>query len=229
MADAPGPLLATGRRTDVYDLGDGRVLRRYRDASHDAEVEARVMRHVAERGYPVPRVDEAEGTDLVMERVDGPTMAASLAASPWSVPLHARRLARLQRRLAAIEAPDWLLARTADQRHPHSVLHLQLAPTNVVLAAGGPVVLDWTEASEGPAGFDAALTFVELSTAPATTARDRAVRRALAGAFRSLRRRRDLDPFLGAACDHRLADPELGPDERVAVADLRRRLVAAAT
>ena len=30
-AGAPGALIGRGRRADVYDLGDGRVLRRYRE------------------------------------------------------------------------------------------------------------------------------------------------------------------------------------------------------
>ena len=28
--DTPGPLLASGRAADVFDIGDGKVLRRYR-------------------------------------------------------------------------------------------------------------------------------------------------------------------------------------------------------
>ncbi len=81
--DAPGPLLASGRAADVYDLGDGTVLRRYRHSRHDTEHEARVMRHVAEHGFPVPEVQRAEGRDLVMDRVDGPTMLEAIEAAPW--------------------------------------------------------------------------------------------------------------------------------------------------
>ena len=56
-SDPPGPLLASGRAADVFDLGDGTVLRRYRLDGFDCEYEARVMRHVADAGIRVPKVD----------------------------------------------------------------------------------------------------------------------------------------------------------------------------
>ena len=36
------------------------------------------MRYVRERGYPVPAVYAVSGPDMVMERVDGPTMLKDL-------------------------------------------------------------------------------------------------------------------------------------------------------
>ena len=33
MDDPPGPLIASGRSADIYDLGDGRVVRRLRSGS----------------------------------------------------------------------------------------------------------------------------------------------------------------------------------------------------
>ena len=115
MTDEPGPLIASGRAADVYDLGDGTVLRRYRTVRPDLEFEARIMRHVAEHGYPVPAVHQVDGTDLIMDRIDGETMLERLSAAPWKVVWYARMLARLQRRLARIEAPAWMLADTADR------------------------------------------------------------------------------------------------------------------
>lgn len=63
----PGPLIAHGRAADVFDLGDGRVLRRYRSVPVDrlVEREAAVMTHLAAHGYPVPRVHDAAGADLI--------------------------------------------------------------------------------------------------------------------------------------------------------------------
>ena len=61
MSD-PGPLLGHGRSADVYDLGDGTVLRRYRPAAVRGglvEREAMVMRHLADSGFPVPAVHDA--------------------------------------------------------------------------------------------------------------------------------------------------------------------------
>lgn len=227
MADEqPGPLLASGRAADVYDLGDGTVLRRYRDPGADLEMEARIMAHVADRGYPVPRVHSVDGTDLVMDRIDGPTMLEALEAAPWKVVWYARRLARLQRRLAQLRAPDWLLADTADPSTPQSVLHLDLHPMNVIMSARGPVVIDWTNAAGGPAGFDGAITFVEISTFSVDGTVDRIGQWVFARAFRRFRGARTITPFMATACDHRLADSGLLPDERVAVAALRRKVRA---
>jgi aminoglycoside phosphotransferase (APT) family kinase protein len=228
MTDEPGPLLASGRAADVYDIGDGKVLRRYRPrpsgAALDAAFEARAMAHVRERGYPVPQVHDVDGGDLVMDRIDGPTMLEALQAAPWKVLWHARVLARLQRRLARIAAPEWMLAESADKKQPHSVLHLDLHPMNVILSKKGPVVIDWTNAAGGPAGFDGALTYVEISTFPTEALVDRIGQQVFTRSFRWFRGKRLIAPFMSAACDHRLGDAGLLPDERVAVAALRRKL-----
>jgi aminoglycoside phosphotransferase (APT) family kinase protein len=224
MTDPPGPLLGSGRAADVFDIGDGKVLRRYRNVAHDIEHEAHVMAYVGERHYPVPTVHSFDGDDLVMERIDGPTMLEALEDAPWKLVAYARTLARLQHRLARIPAPPWMLAPTADFNHPPSVLHLDLHPMNVIISRRGPVVIDWTNAAGGPAGFDAALTFVEISTFPTTAPRDVIGQRIFARSFRRYRGRQMLDAFLPAACDHRLSDRNLLPDERVAVAALRKKL-----
>lgn len=226
-SDAPGPLLASGRAADVYDIGGGKVLRRYRRLDVDVELEARVMRFVGERGYPVPVVHSAVGRDLVMDRVDGPTMLEALDAASWKVVWYARRLARLQRTLARIRAPDWLLAEGADPDHAESVLHLDLHPMNVIMSPRhGPTVIDWTNSAGGPAGFDAAMTYVEIATYQVASTRDRFGRRVFVESFRRSRGRRLVDPYVVVACDHRLGDPNTTVEERVAVADLRRRFVS---
>ena len=66
----PGRLIGEGRDSLVYDVGVGRVLRRYR-RPQDTTVEAQMMTWVGEHGVRVPRVYDADGTDLVMERIDG--------------------------------------------------------------------------------------------------------------------------------------------------------------
>lgn len=223
MTDPPGPLLASGRAADVYDLGDGTVLRRYRSIHPDLELEARIMSYVSDRGYPVPAVHRAEGTDLVMDRVEGPTMLEALEDAPWKVLRYARLLARLQARLAQIEAPPWVLADTADTAHRQSVLHLDFHPMNVIMSPDGPVVIDWTNAGGGPAGFDGAMTYVLISTFKTDTSKERIGQTVFARTFRRSRGRRGVDAFLGAACDHRLADRNLLPEERVAVAALRKK------
>ena len=91
----PERLIGTGRSADVYDAGNGRVLRRYRDGRPAAWVarEAEVMGHARAHGVPVPEVFEVSGTDIVMERASGPTMLDVLTHRPWLLWSHARVLA----------------------------------------------------------------------------------------------------------------------------------------
>ena len=224
MTDEPGPLIASGRAADVYDLGDGTVLRRYRTVHPDLELEARIMGYVAERDYPVPKVHSVDGSDLVMDRIEGETMFDALVAAPWKGLWYARVLARLQQRLARIPAPAWMLADTADTTRPQSVLHLDFHPMNVIMSPKGPVVIDWTNAAGGPAGFDGAMTYVEIATFGTETTVERVGNEVFARAFRTFRGRRTVNAYMGAACDHRLADPGTLPEERVAVATLRKKI-----
>jgi aminoglycoside phosphotransferase (APT) family kinase protein len=166
--DRPGQLLGTGRSADVYAIGVGRVLRRYR-IPMDVAAEARMMRHLDAAGYPVPKVYEADGRDLVLERLDGRDMLADLGRRPWRIPRHARTLAELHNRLHEITAPaGWPRALGPDGTElspgDDKVLHMDLHPGNVMLTSRGPVVIDWTGARAGAPGADVALAYLIMAT-----------------------------------------------------------------
>ncbi|HSM67581.1 MAG TPA: phosphotransferase [Ilumatobacteraceae bacterium] len=221
-----GELIGTGRDCDVFEAGPGRVLRRNR-AGESTEAEARLMRHLADHGYPVPTVFEADGPDIVMERLDGPTMLDRLASRPWTMARHARTLADLVRRLGDVPVPGGL---RVIERSGEVVVHLDLHPDNVVLSDRGPIVIDWTNAAAGPRGLDAANTWLTLA---AGTPPGSILRRWLAAALRRL----FLDRFvravdrplavgqLGTALALRELDPNLTPEE----IDVMRAVVADAT
>ncbi|MFF5219315.1 phosphotransferase [Micromonospora sp. NPDC000442] len=154
MAATP---FAAGRDADVYALDDARVLRRYRDGT-DVAVEARFMSHLHAAGFPVPRVHRADGADLVMQRVDGPTMLQALVAGTIEVTPAAAVLAGLHRRLHAV-------APLPGAQHGDRILHLDLHPDNVILDPGGPVLLDWRNVRHGPPGLDVAMTALILAQA----------------------------------------------------------------
>ena len=137
-------LLAEGRASEIFDLGDGRVLRRFKRGGNP-EFEARVMEHARRHGYPVPAVHEVHPDALVLERIDGPTMldAADLERHPAV-------LADLHRRLHEIPFEGAAL------------LHRDLHPENVILSPQGPVVVDWTNAAAGEPALDVALVWVIL-------------------------------------------------------------------
>jgi aminoglycoside phosphotransferase (APT) family kinase protein len=148
MAQAqPGPLIARGRAADVFDLGDGRVLRRYRTA-HSCRIEAEIMAQALAAGFPAPLVHEVAGGDLVMDRIAGPTMLQRLERAPWQVVRAADRLATLHRRLHEIPFENSCL------------VHLDLHPENVILSTTGPVVIDWSNARAGTAEEDVAQTWL---------------------------------------------------------------------
>jgi tRNA A-37 threonylcarbamoyl transferase component Bud32 len=159
-AEPPGPLVGAGRAADVYDIGGGRVLRRYR-APFDVQPEAAVMRHVGQAGFPVPRVYEADGPDLVMERLDGRDMLAELSRKPWLARRHGRTLAALHNRLHEIPAPAGLAPASGPGDR---VLHLDLHPANVMLTGRGPVVIDWSQARAGAAGADVAMAYLIMAS-----------------------------------------------------------------
>ena len=98
-----GALVASGRDGDIFEFGDGLVLRKTRDG-RSIEHEACVMRYAAEQGYPVPEVHDvrANGSEIIMERIGGPLMMAPMAKRPWTIPRYASRLADLHDQLHEI-------------------------------------------------------------------------------------------------------------------------------
>ena len=209
-------LLAQGRDCDVYDCGDGTVLRRSRQ-EYDQTHEARVLAYVAERGYPVPEVHELieDGRDLIMEKVPGPTMVESLVKRPWRARRAGAELAELHARLHAIPAPDWLPALDDGDR----LLHFDLHPLNVILSPSGPVVIDWTNATRGRAGYDLARAWVLMASADAKVGWPlrlvlTQVRRRLVEGFVDAAGREEAQAGLGFAVEVTLLDPNISDAEK---------------
>lgn len=217
-------LLAQGRDAQVFDAGAGLVLRRYREA-RDTVREAAVMGHARDHGVPVPAVHEVTATDIVMDRVDGPTLL------DWAIHLPvprlrmaARCLADMHAAVASVPAPDWLPAGPLGPGD--SLVHLDLHPLNVLMTRDGPVIIDWTNATRGPAAADVAQTWIIMATSEIPGG---AVKRWVVGAARSLFVRRFLaragreaaQAMLPTAARYRLADRNVTEGERASI----RRLV----
>ena len=153
---ATGKLLGSGRVNDVYEIDGAWVLRRNREGWGDAVAEGAVIEHVRAHGYPVPRVRLADSTrtDLVMERLAGPTMLQACLAGSLSAEEAGATVADLLRRLHAVPARN-----SADGR----VLHLDLHPDNVMLTPDGPHVIDWSNAEEGHPSLDWGISAVILA------------------------------------------------------------------
>lgn len=181
----PGKEIARGRACIVYDLGDGTVLRRASNPWVDVAQEARVMAHARDHGVPVPEVHRAEGTDLVLDLVPGPTMLADLMTHPERLTANARVLADLHVTLDAVPAPPGTPT-TSPTAAGTQLLHLDLHPANVILSPDGPVLIDWTNARAGDRATDVAMSWLIiecLGVPEKLTADVEAARSSLARAF----------------------------------------------
>jgi aminoglycoside phosphotransferase (APT) family kinase protein len=215
-------MVGTGRSADVFARGTGEVLRRYR-TPRDTEREVAAMEHVRARGYPVPRARAINETDIIMDRLEGPTMLDDLGRRPWTIGRHAATLASLHRRLHAIEGPSWLPVPVGEGQ---SLLHLDLHPDNVMLTGRGPFVIDWPNVARGPGEADIAHTWIVLAcSTPTAGAYRQAISRVGRGLFmRSFLRRFDRDAIerqIEAVGAYRLANRSL-PDSEL---DAIRRII----
>lgn len=207
-----GRLLGTGRSADVYELDEQWVLRRYR-GELDATHEMPVMSYLSASGYPVPRLGplpvSAGPGDLVLQRLNGPTMMESLLSGELGGDEGAAMLAGL---LADLHTVPARLSADPEDR----ILHLDLHPGNVMLTAAGPVVIDWSNTDEGPPALDRAMTaliLAQVAIDPETPAAQDA--RAL---LTALMPRLAADGGIPAchladAAAHRAANPTMSPAE----------------
>lgn len=217
-----GSRIASGRDCHIFEAGGGKVVRRARDG-RSLEREASVMRHARRNGFPAPEVFDADGPDILMERVNGPNLMQDAAGRPWLLRSYARLLAELLGRLATVPAPGWLPAVRGCLGN--RLLHLDLHPLNVLVTADGPLVIDWANAGRGAPGADVANTWLTMATAVTTgpvlgRRRRLMLRTFLDGVDRQAARR-----YLGAMAERRSADRYVSDTERAAI----DRLVARET
>jgi uncharacterized protein (TIGR02172 family) len=174
-----GTPIALGFTAEIHAWHTGQVLKLYNPGiSRDTvEHEANLTRIVHATGLPVPAVGEIIEIDgrfgLEMERVDGISMLQALTQQPWKIRYHARRLAELQVDMHQCRVPELpsLAERLANkikraEKLPENVrqaalktlellpvddklCHGDFHPGNILLAARGPVIIDWIDASRG--------------------------------------------------------------------------------
>ncbi len=198
-------LIAEGRASEILDLGEGRVLRRFKAGGNPGR-EALVMRHAREHGYPVPEVFEVRADSLVLERIEGPTMLQAVFEEPATLAEQTRVLVQLHDALHRIEAPAGLRA----LGRGNSLLHLDLHPANVILSPAGPVVIDWANACRGDGLLDVVYTWVIIATSNGTGE----LGRQFVDLFLDHFDRSELLRHVPLATEHRLADPNVLDEER---------------
>src|SRR4051812_44032422 len=156
-----GRLLAAGRAAEIFEYGSDCVLRRS-VTGYSFAYEANVMELARGFGVPVPAVHElrANDTELVMDRITGPTMVDWILRAPWRVRTAGRILAEFHDAVHKIPGPSWL--RDAGDGG-EALIHLDLHPLNIIMGPKGPVLIDWTNSARGLGATDVAFTWMLLS------------------------------------------------------------------
>jgi len=176
------------------------------DEHATAEHEQQMMRTAAAAGLPVPEVLASSTWDrrpvLLLTWCEGRTLQDELRRRPWAARALGRACGRMQAALHRVSlddgaAPGWLTrfgpvdealaARLAAvESGERRLLHLDLHPTNVLVAAGSvTALLDWTNAAAGDPRADLARSLSMLTSPPPGVRRVRAlVNRAVAVGWR---------------------------------------------
>jgi hypothetical protein len=184
-------LLAEGRMAEVFAYGDGLVVKLDRpEWAGVSTFESEVLVRAAGAGLPVARshgvvtIDERCG--VVLDRIDGPTLAKLLNAQDGEpeVLALAEKFVQLQLLInSTVMAglPD-LVARLNEELSrsgldasvaselsgqlreldtgERGVCHFDFHPNNVLIGPAGWIVIDWITAASGPAGADLARTLI---------------------------------------------------------------------
>lgn len=183
-----GALIGKGRTAEVYEWGDGKILKLYYDWYRPEWItqEERIGEALKESGVPAPQIYEScelEGRiGLVYERIDGRSMLSRIMASPAGASSCARAMARLHvqiHRCTTDRLPGQKeeLEQLIQQSRPllqhrtdriceilrtlpdgQAVCHGDFHPDNVLVQESQSFAIDWTNANMGHPLCDVART-----------------------------------------------------------------------
>lgn len=189
--NARGPRIGFGRSSEVFEYVSRQVLKLYRIPWEPAAVlnEFEATKLAWTLGLPVPepvRIIEEDGrTGIVFERLEGRSVMRRFARDPIRLLIVLRRMARLQHRIHACDAPhlpsqqEMLRGQIARARvsarvkrsalavldrlpDGTSLCHGDLHPENVICTPQGLHVVDWQKARAGNPSADVARTALIL-------------------------------------------------------------------
>jgi uncharacterized protein (TIGR02172 family) len=187
-----GERLAEGRMAEVFEYGEGRVLKLFRAEAiqWDIDHEVHNTRTVRATGFDAPHVydvlEVATRPGIVFERIDGASMLALLMQEPARIEEFACVLAEIHARLHSHQGGGLQSQRqkivhrinrasvlTQADRHElvrqvaalpddTAVCHGDFHPDNVLISTSGPRVIDWLDATSGSAVADVARSVLIL-------------------------------------------------------------------
>lgn len=183
-----GKMIAQGRTAEIYEWGENRILKLYRNGFPKAAIENefKIGLELYKKGLPVPEVDElAEFDDrfgIIFERVTGQTMMSLMSSKPWKMIEEAQRLAELHKAIqinvnASIPSYKSRIKESISEskllndkikeglfeilkRLPDgsALCHGDFHPDNIIIAKEKVVVIDWMTAAKGNPLSDVART-----------------------------------------------------------------------
>lgn len=184
--------IGEGRMAEVYDRGDGSVIKLGRVPGWTAPLEWEAMAMEAAAGTgAVPAVIGMETAlgrpGLVMERIQGQDLLTALGRRPWTVLQVGRVLGEVHARIHTTSAPTSLrplratvegALRSSPEVPPdllpdvlqvletlpdgEALCHGDFHPGNLIVAGDRPVVIDWENVTRGHPDADVARTLLVL-------------------------------------------------------------------
>ncbi len=184
--------IAEGREAEIFEYGEGRVLRLYRGERplEHAQAQAAILQFAADAGVRVPAVHGVKSVGdrhgIILERIDGDDLFAITARKPWRLISLSSLTARLhtnmhhqtaplalppvresqRREIVSSGAPQEFIdaALKSLDRLPDGdrLLHGDFHPGNIMLGDQGPVIIDWTSAARGSPEADFAGSLLML-------------------------------------------------------------------
>lgn len=213
-APSRGSLLAEGRTAEVYAWQENQILKLFYSwcPAHWVRHEADNSRVVSTKRLTTPQlldlVEIEDRQGIIYERVDGPSMLDLVSTKPWMLFRLARQLAELHAEIHKQDASELIPLREALRKDIQQVetlppslkarvlqllaelpddsalCHFDFHPDQVLITAGGPVIIDWMTARQGPPLADVARTSIMLMVGQVPHARR--VMRAIINIWRGL-------------------------------------------
>lgn len=190
MVESIGTPLASGRTAEVFLWRTDTVLKLYRSGwpAQEVEREFALVKTITSADIQTPQAHGvetlADRVGIVFDRIDGPSLLHVLLHNPADADHIARQLAALHAALHATRVgtlPDLKhrLAHKIEQAESAStalramalaglrslpegdrLCHGDFHPDNVILNDGGPIVIDWVDATAGAPAADVARTLL---------------------------------------------------------------------